>query len=498
MTTSALLAALLVGSFFHVNLGPEIKPPVSYDLPPAYIMEASKDTLSSAVISKDQYILSSTPWWKEFNEPVLDKCIEEAFRSNRDLEMALARVQQARSAFKETKANQRPELGAQLDVTRSKILGNADGNINETNVLTGLGVVNYEADLWGKLQKGTRAAKENLLATEAAKNSVRLSLASQVAKTYFSLRGADKQLLIAKTTLQSQLATLELMRLRYQHGKVSELDLRRSEALAASSAVQTRELEMTVSRYENALLVLLGREPKEFINKDIPRGVDLGELPKNPEIPNAVPALTITQRPDIKQAEQNYKVALANIGSARAGQYPSISFSGMIGTPSDDPSNLLTGPTGWSIGSQLFAPIFNSGKLSSRVKKAEAVAQEAWAQYYKTVQISFQETVNAFTSKEKTSDVVTLLAKQEEAQARAYKLAYDQYQEGMTSQIELLDAERQLLSVRLQLEGSRADNLNSTVDLCTALGGGWSWRAADDAEKRELPKPWADKKKFSE
>ena len=170
----------------------------------------------------------------------------------------------------------------------------------------------------------------------------------------------------------------------------------------------------------------------------------------------------------------------------------------MIGTPSDDPSNLLTGPTGWSIGSQLFAPIFNSGKLSSRVKKAEAVAQEAWAQYYKTVQISFQETVNAFTSKEKTSDVVTLLAKQEEAQARAYKLAYDQYQEGMTSQIELLDAERQLLSVRLQLEGSRADNLNSTVDLCTALGGGWSWRAPDDSEKRELPKPWADKKKFSE
>ena len=494
MTTSALLAALFLGSFFHINLGPDVKSPLSYDMPPAYVIAVSSDVSSSGMT---KVVRPDTTWWKEFNEPVLDTCIEEAFRANKDLEIALARVQQARSVFKETRANQRPEVGAKLDATRYKRLGSTAGlNDNETyNSLVGAGVINYEADLWGKLQKATRAAKEEILAAESAKNSIRLSLASQVAKTYFSLRAADKQLLVAKTMLQSQISTVELNKLRYQHGAIGELDLRRSEAEAASSAAQVSKLEIAMTQYENSLLLLMGRKPLDYVSRDIVRGASLSELPEPPVVPSGVPADLLRQRPDIMEAEFKYKSSLANLGSARAGQYPAISFNGLIGTPADDPSGLFTGATGWSAASQFLMPIFNSGKLSSRVRQREAIAQQALAQYYKTVQAAFAETMNALTARDKSAEIERYLMKQEEVQSRAYVLARERYNEGATSQLELLDAERQLLSVRLQLESSRADRLNAIVDLCSSLGGGWAWRAADDLENRTLPKPWEKPKR---
>ena len=206
-------------------------------------------------------------------------------------------------------------------------------------------------------------------------------------------------------------------------------------------------------------------------------------------------------RPDVKTAEQNYRTALANIGSARAGQYPTLSFDGLIGNPGraiNDPSNLFTGATGWSLAAQIFVPIFNAGKLSARAAQAEAAAQQAWSAYYKTVQTAFEETMNSINTQAKTEEILLLLEEQQKVQKRAYELANIRYTDGIASQIDLLDAERELLSVQLQLEGSRADRLNSIVDLYTALGSGWAWRAADDLEKRELQKPWVKKEKFSE
>lgn len=495
MTTSAVLAALFLGSFFHINLGPEVKPPVSYEIPPAYVRVVSADEIKQP---EAETVRPDTPWWTYFNEPVLNGCIEEAFRNNRDLEAALAKVQQARAVFKENRANQRPEIGGQVDTSRSYLLGNADGRHNETDLWYGLGTANYEADLWGRLQKATRAAKENILATEAAKNSVRLALASQVAKTYFSLRGTDNQLAVAQRTLLTETETVNLNRIKYEHGQINELDLRRSEAAAASTEAKVRELEMALSKYENSLLVLMGREPKDFIARDIPRGVAIDKMPEPPVIPSGLPADLLKQRPDVKQAEQNYKVALANLGSARAGQYPTLSFNGLIGTPADDLSYVFTGATGWSLASQVFAPFFDGGKRSSKVKQAEAAAQQAWSVYYKTVQTAFEETLNSLTARDKTLEILGHVKTQESAQSRAYDLAKIQYDEGYTSQLDLLDAERQLLSVQLQLEQTRADRLNAVVDLCTALGGGWAWKAEDDIEYRELQKPWKNPVKFSE
>lgn len=498
MTTSALLAALFIGSFFHINLGPEIKAPEGYDLPKAYVLTVSDDITAQA---PEKAVRPDEAWWKSFNEPVLDKCMDEAFAQNRDLESALARVQQARALFKETRGRQRPEIGIELDAGRTYSRVGETERLNEQDALYGLGIANYEADLWGRLQKATRGAKETILAAESAKDSVRLALASQLAKTYFLLRGTDRQLIIAKETLHTQQKTLFLNKIRYENGKISELEMRRSESAAASSAVKVRELEMSLGRYENALLLLLGREPREFAERDIPRGVSLDELPKPPAVPRGIPANMLQARPDVRTAEQNYKIALANIGSARAGQYPTISFSGLLGNPGravSSPSDLFTGPTGWSLASSVIAPIFNAGRLSSKTAQMEAAAQQRWSEYYGTVQKAFEETMNSITANEKTDEILTLLGEQEIAQKRAYELADIRYKEGMSSQLDLLDAQRELLSVQLQLEGTRAAKLNAAVDLFASLGGGWAWRAENDLEKRELEKPWVNKEKFSE
>ena len=155
---------------------------------------------------------------------------------------------------------------------------------------------------------------------------------------------------------------------------------------------------------------------------------------------------------------------------------------------------MLDGPTGWAAAAGIVAPLYNGGKLEANVKKTEAAAQQALAQYYKTVQNAMKETIDAINANEKSEEVVALEIKQEEAQRRAFELAQSQYLDGMTSQLDLLDAQRSLLAVQLQLEGSRADRLNSAVGLCLALGGGWQYRAGDDLETKELPTPWKDKK----
>ncbi|MDO4560421.1 MAG: efflux transporter outer membrane subunit [bacterium] len=493
MTTSALLAALFIGSFFHIDLGPKITSPLAYDMPPAYVMTVSGD-LSADKTPATERITPNTAWWTLFNEPVLNQCVDEAFRRNRDLESALAAVAQSRASFKVARGQQRPSLNAQLDVSRSYILGGADGKREETNVLEPAGGISYEMDLWGKLQKATRAARENILATEAAKNAVRLSLAGEVAKNYFSLRAADRQIQIAQENLKSQQRTLELSRYQYEQGQVSELDVRRSEALVAATAVQVRQLQLAMTQYETSLLLLMGRDPKEFASREVPRGAYIAELPPCPAIPDGLPAELLTQRPDILQAAFNYRTALANIGSAKAAQYPTISLSGLIGNLNDSPSTMLDGPTGWAAAAGLVAPLYNGGKLEANVKKSEAAAQQALAQYYKAVQNAMKETIDAITANEKSAEIVTLELEQEEAQRRAYELAKTQYLDGMTSQLDLLDAQRSLLAVQLQLEGSRADRLNSAVSLCLALGGGWQYRAGDDLETKELPAPWKDKK----
>ena len=271
MTTSGLLAALILGSFFHLDMGPAMTKPVT-DVPVSW----------SAPVSGD-LITPRTAWWTLFREPVLDRCVEEAFRNNRNLEQALARVEQARAVLGETRSQQSPEVNLQVEAARARVIEGANGSSSPTNTNDVLGAVSYEADLWSKLRKATTAAKLQLLSSEAARDTVRLSLAGQVAKAYFSLRGQDQQLQIAQETLQTRKEALALRKLLYEKGRTSELDYRQDQSETAVAAVKVRQME-------NALLVLMGRNPQEQVANQVTRGVSLDALPQPPEIPPGLPS----------------------------------------------------------------------------------------------------------------------------------------------------------------------------------------------------------------
>ena len=477
MTTSGLLAALILGSFFHFDMGPAMTRPTT-QVPPAWTAAVSGDLVTP-----------QTAWWTLFREPVLDRCVEEAFRNNRDLEQALARVEQARAVLGETRGQQSPELDLKVNTARARVIEGANGSSSPTNTNDVLGAVSYEADLWSKLRKATTAAKLQLLSSEAARDTVRLSLAGQVAKAYFSLRGQDQQLQIAQETLQTRKEALALRKLLYEKGRTSELDYRQDQSETAVAAVKVRQMENAVARSEHALLVLMGRNPQEQVANQVTRGVSLDALPQPPEIPPGLPSQLLERRPDIRQSEQDYLAALAKIGEAKAAQFPTLSLTGLFGSASPELEDLFTGPTAWELAGKLLAPLVDGGKRKSRVKKAEAAARESLGIYDQTVRTAFQETLDALVGNTKAQEILTLQTEQEKAQSRAYELAKAKYEGGYASHLDLLDAQRQLFQVQLDLEGSRTDRLNAVVDLCLALGGGWDTASPDQTPKAQAPKP---------
>jgi len=472
MTTSLLLALLAVGSFFHIDLGPHSKPPAT-PVPLTWNVPLSGDL-----------IRPDTAWWTLFREPVLDGCVREALVNNRDLESAIARVEQARAALGVARADQSPRLDGVASVSRSRVIstgGTPTGSDTEQDSNVLYGVASYEWDLWNKLKKASAAARADLLASEAARDTVKLALEGSVAKAYFNLRGADQQLQVARRTLAIRREALELRKLRYEHGLTSELEYRQDQAETASAEAAVRQYEQQVAQYEHALLVLMGRDPREMTEMKVERGVSLDILPPPPVIPAGLPSQLLERRPDIRQAQRQLEAAQARVGEAYADRFPSISLTGLFGAASLALEDLFSGPSGWGFGAAITAPLLDGGKRKSKQQQAEAQAWEALSNYDQTVRKAFRDTLDSLTGTEKTGQIFSALSDQERAQSRAYDLAKTRYEGGYSSYLDVLDAQRNLFQVQLNLEGSRRDRLNAAVDLCMALGGGWDVPLSGDA-----------------
>lgn len=478
MSTSGLLAALIAGSLFTIDVGPAV---TSLDArtPPAIVATVSADSLRP-----------ETAWWALFEDPVLDACVDEAFRRNANLDMALARVEQARAVLGETKSYQSPTLDAEFTTSRGRVVGPQNGVPSDTesdaNML--VGSVNYEADLFGRLKKDTYAARADWLATQAARDNVRLVLAADVARSYFGLRCLEDQLGILRETLSADRGSLEILRLRYMFGKDDQLNYQRFLAETASVEKMVHEYENMLSQNETALLVLLGFDPADMTAAFAHEPVSLDWYPALPDVPTGLSPRILERRPDLMQAQQEYAAAVARIGSARADLYPRLSLNGLFGTASGPLSDLFHGPTGWSLTGQLVAPVFDAGRRKSRVQQAEAKAWEARANFEQTARVAFQDVLDALVSREKLADQAEQLGVMHEALSRTYSLAMDQFNGGKIGQLDVLDAHRRLLQVRLDQAGNQRDQLNATVNLCLSLGGGWRVLAPGDLQEQPVKK----------
>ncbi|MBP8814624.1 MAG: efflux transporter outer membrane subunit, partial [Laribacter sp.] len=295
----------------------------------------------------------------------------------------------------------------------------------------------------------------------------------------------DEQLDISRRTLKSREEALQIYAKRYHGGLISELDYRQAEAETATARVAVPRYEQAVSQAETALKVLVGANPREVFEAEVPRGEELSQIVVPPVLPDGTPSTLLLARPDLVSAEQQLIAANARIGVARAAYFPSISLTGAVGSASLALGELFTGPAAlWNYGGALAMPVFNWGKTGAGVKAATAQQKEALAGYEQAVQNAFRDTRDALTAQQKSAEQLAAQDTQVNALQRTAHLARLRYENGYSSYLDVLDAERSLFSSELDRANARLARLNAAVSVYRALGGGY-----DQPGAREIPPP---------
>ena len=452
------LLVLLVPLVVSCTLTPDYERP-ELDVPEEYIAQApSGETIANL------------DWWELFQDEQLQLLIRTALEENKDLGIALSRIQEARLTVTAVRANQFPFLSLGGFFGREKQSrelfpgADADDRFRVTGDLT------YQVDMWGQYSRATEAARARLLGTEAAYRTVTISLVSQVANTYLLLRDLDQRLLVSERTLKTRLESLVIIQARFDKGTVPELDVFQAliEVEVAKTAIAA--FQRQIVQTQNALRILLGRNPGP-----VTRGDALASQIFPPAVPTGLPSELLQRRPDVLQAEANLMAATATVGVAEALRYPSISLTGSFGAESTDLSDLNSGDAEtWGIGANLFAPIFNSGQLKAQAEAARERAKQAAFVYESTLQESFREVEDALVA-------VRTYNVENEAQTRrafaarnAARLSRARYDGGVVDYLEVLDTERTLFDAELAQSQTLQLYYNAIVRLYGALGGGWT------------------------
>jgi multidrug efflux system outer membrane protein len=456
----AVLAALggcMVGPDYK---RPEVPTPAAYRYEPQAAAQAA-----------------DTEWWKAFGDPVLDQYIAEALAHNRNVQIAVANVEQAAGVLTTTRSPLFPQLNYQADATRQRVnqlAGTPAAGFggNPQTTYTVLAGASWEIDLWGRIRRLTESARADLLATDEARRGVLLSLVTSVATTYLQLLGLDEQLEIAQRTLDTYGQSVKLFELQNKYGQVSKMNVEQARSQYETAAAQIPVIRQQIVQTENALAVLLGRNPGP-----IARGKRLDALAL-PTVPAGLPSALLERRPDLLQAEQQLVAANAQIGAAKAQYFPTISLTGAVGSVSPELRNLFTGPAGvWSYGGSLIGPIFTGGAIAGQVAQAEAAQKAALASYELAIQNAFGDVENALASNANLAEQLAAQGRLVTALSEYSRLARLQFNGGYTSYTTVLQAEQQLFPSELNLASIRAQLYGSLVNIYKALGGGWVDRA---------------------
>jgi outer membrane protein, multidrug efflux system len=442
-------------------VGPDYKRP-AVDIPQSYRFE-----------DKEAKDLANTAWWQQFNDPVLNDLIRTALQENKDVKVAAARIEQFVGQYVTTRSAFFPQIGigASGGVQRITEQGFTPlpSNVKNPNdvwqiFLNG----NWEIDIWGKIRRATEAARAGILSSEEGRRTVILTLVAAVASTYIDLRDADREMEISKKTAEAYKESLRIFERRFQEGFSSSIEVNMIRAEYEQALSRISFYGKTIPQLENALSILLGRNPAP-----IPRGNTLDELAL-PAVPSGLPSELLAQRPDILRAEQDLIAANAQIGVAKSLYYPAISLTGIFGFASTDLSKLFrTEAQAYSFAAPMIAPIFTAGAIRGQVKFAEAQQQELVVRYQQVIQAAFREVDDSLVDQKQTKDQLEAQGRQVVALREYARLAQVRFDNGYTSYLEVLDANRSLFDAELRYAQTKATLFRSFVSLYKAMGGGW-------------------------
>lgn len=406
-------------------------------------------------------------WWEQFNQPQLGVLIAEAFEYNSDLQLAAARVAEARASVTSTTAERFPLLEASAGAER----GNNNVLGQTANIFNLGGLLSYEVDLWGRLANANRAARARLLASEANAEVVRQALAAEVARLYFTYLALDWQVDIARRTIQSRQDTVDLQRKRFDGGDIDALSFRQAEAQLAAAQALMPTLAAQREQVSYAMTVLLGRSPNSIIAATLPSELEGTQLPSVPPLPQIALADHLVNRPDLRAAEYILDAANADIGVARTAYLPRLSLSALAGLASADIDSLFDdGSDLWSVGASAGAPVLDFGRARAQVAAAEARQKQAYINYEQTARIAVREVMDNLSNYKRSGERLIAQNEQIIALREAVDVARKRYDAGYSDYLEVLDAERNLLQVEIDSVTTQNDRLIAMTNLYRALG----------------------------
>lgn len=455
-----LAAGLLFGAAGCVQ-GPNYSRPV-VEVPSSYRFSTSGEVRVSSAWTGS--------WWHELDDPRLDALVAEALAKNRDLEVATARVDEFAAILAGTKAQAYPQIGYDLTGTRSRASEEKIPSIVSplSTTFSALLSASWEIDLWGRIRRETEASRANLLATEEARRGVILTIISSVVSSYVTLLDLDERLRIAQATLEGRRRWVELFRARLNKGYISDFEMAQAEAEYEATAAAIPPLKQAIATQEDALSVLLGRNPGAIVRD---RTLDTIRLPR---IPAGLPSDLLSQRPDILQAEQQLVASNALIGAARALYFPRVSLTGIAGFASSALRSLFSGPAHtWTFTGDVAGPIFTGGGIVAANRQAEARRDQSLALYQKTIQDAFRDVDDSLAEIQNSYETQESLSRQVQSLQEGLRLATLRYDNGYTDYINVLDTERGLYNAQLSLTEARGDRYRAVVSLYRALGGDW-------------------------
>ena len=453
-----LLPVVLAGC----AVGPNYKRP-AVSIPPQF--PGAADSTAS---------LADKKWADLFQDDTLKQLISEALEKNFDLGIASQRVLQAREQFRIEGAARYPYVAAQgqFAAARGSSVGAQNikpGTPMDVSYTQAGGGLSWELDFWGRVRRLNESARAQYLATEEARNAIVVSLISDAAGGYFSLREGDLELEIARGTRDIAENNLRLVRLRHDQGATAGLEVHQAEQFLYTATAQIARAERDIAQAENALNLLLGRPPGP-----IARGKAMDDFGLPAQVPPGLPSSLLERRPDIRRAEQNLIAANAQIGVAKAYYFPQISLTSFLGGQSRALTDLFTGPARLAnVVPSAVLPIFDAGRVRAGVRLSQAQKTEMVIAYQKAIYTGLREVSDALVRYDRTREQRTqqdLLVHALEESARLSKL---RYRGGMDSYLQVLDSERNLFQGRLTLAQLRLQEVLSYVELYRALGGGW-------------------------
>jgi len=453
-TIVVILMAMLLSACM---LGPDFQKP-DLEPPETFRFADSKAEMAEEVNLK---------WWELFSDPILASLVHTALQNNLDVKTAVSRIEEARAALGFSEADLYPMLDIQGGAQVGNFIGMGRSDTTDQSAYIAP-VLSWEIDFWGKYRRSNESARAALLASEYSLRTIQIGLIAEVVSTYYLLLDFNQRLALSRFTLGSRQESLDIIQKRFDRGIIPEIDVNQAQIQKEIAVAAIPLYQRNIAKTENVLSILLGQYPQA-----IKTGQALHLQPIPPAIPAELPSTTLERRPDVSVALTQLHSQTAKIGVAEAMRFPAISLTGLFGVASAELGGVTDSGEIWSAGAGLVGPIFNWNKNIRRVDIEEERTRQALLNYETVVLQAYREVADALVEIETLQEQLISVTRKNDAAKNANKLSKLRYDKGATSYLEVLDTERTLFSVGLELSELEQQYRNAYVKLYKALGGGW-------------------------